>query len=203
MKNLSDLELIELVRSASYGAFEELHRRYWSDLQKLAYSKIGDREDTYDLLQEMFIELWEKRTELKFGNELNGWLRKRLWFKLYGYFRTKGFNQKHQDNFKIFADAENTTTAFDLSELKQANVYYEELLAVIEGAIEEMPDRMREVFVLYRHKNYSVSQIADKLGIAPKTVRNQLDRAIAKLRKSTKQYDPRALELVFVLWLIS
>ena len=203
MKNLSDLELIELLRSASYDAFEELHRRYWSDLQKLAYSKIGDRQDTYDLLQEMFIELWEKRAELKFGDELSGWLRKRLWFKLYGYFRTKGFNQKHQDNFKIFAEAENTVTSFDLSELKQANVYYEELLAVIERAIEEMPERMRAVFVLHRQKNYSVSQIADKLDIAPKTVRNQLDRAIAKLRKSTEQYDPTALELIFVLWLIS
>lgn len=203
MKNLSDPELIVLLRSSSYDAFEELHRRYWSGLQQLAYSKVGDRQDTYDLLQEMFIELWEKREQLNFGDELKGWLRKRLWFKLYGYFRTKGFQQKHQENFRVFVETENITASFDLSELKQANIHYEELLTVIERAIEEMPERMREVFVLHRQKNYSVSQIAEQLNITPKTVRNQLDRAIAKLRKSTEQYDPTALELIFVLWLIS
>ncbi|RYF26739.1 MAG: sigma-70 family RNA polymerase sigma factor [Flavobacteriales bacterium] len=203
MENLSDMALVKLLRYSDYAAFEELHRRYWRVLHALAYRKIGDRQDTYDLLQEMFIELWEKREELKFGDELLGWLRKRLWFKIYGYFRNKGFQQKHQENFRVFAEQEITNESFDNSELIQANVYYEELLTVIEKAIAEMPERMREVFVLHRQRNYSVSEIADKLDIAPKTVRNQLDRAIAKLRRSTENYDPTALQLAFVLWLIS
>lgn len=203
MEQTGDKELIRLISTSDYAAFEELHRRYWPKLQKLAYRKTGDRQDAYDLLQDMFIELWEKREVLNFGEELNGWLHKRLWFKLSTYFRTKGFRDKHLESFRQYSENEGAGTYFDPIELREVDAYYEDLLAAINKTIEEMPDRMREVFLLNRNEQYSVNEIAERLNISPKTVKNQLERAIVRLRKSTETYNPTALELIFVLWLIS
>lgn len=203
MEQTDDKELIRLICTSDYAAFEELHRRYWPKLQKLAYRKTGDRQDAYDLLQEMFIELWEKREVLNFGDELNGWLHKRLWFKLSTYFRTKGFREKHLESFRQYTESKEAAPHLDPMELREVDAYYEHLLAAINRTIEEMPDRMREVFLLNRNEQYSVNEIAAKLNLSPKTVRNQLERAIARLRKSTDTYNPTAFELTFILWLIS
>ena len=203
MENTADTELVKLIARSDYPAFEEMHRRYWQKLHRIAYRKLGDRQETYDLLQEMFIELWEKRETLNFGDELGGWLQKRLWFKLSGHFRTKGFKEKHQENFRLYLENTGVDLKFDPAELREINAYYEYLLAAINKTIEEMPNRMREVFVMHRHEQRSVDEIADQLNLSPKTVRNQLERAIVRLRRSTENYDVTALELVFLLWLIS
>ena len=202
MAQHTDQELIKLIRESDYAAFEELHERFWPELQRIAYKKTGDRQDAYDLLQDMFIELWEKREDLHFGDMLKGWLQKRLWFKLSSYFRNKGFRQQHQQDFKLYLENENVTTSFDPIELKEVDAYYEDLLSAINKAIEEMPDRMREVFLLNRNENHSVSEIAQLLNLSPKTVRNQLDRAIARLRKSTETYNPSVLQVLFALWIM-
>jgi RNA polymerase sigma factor (sigma-70 family) len=151
MEQTGDKELIRLICMSDYAAFEELHRRYWQKLHQLAYRKIGDKQETFDLLQEMFIELWEKRAILNFGDELGGWLQKRLWFKLSGYFRTKGFQQKHRENFRQYIVSGGETVHFDPADLRELTASYEDLLAVIHKTIEEMPERMREVFLLNRN----------------------------------------------------
>ncbi|PWG81940.1 RNA polymerase [Pararcticibacter amylolyticus] len=202
MRHTDDKELIRLLRLSDYAAFEELHHRYWLKLHKLAYRKIGDRQDTYDLVQELFIEIWEKRGTLNFGEELPGWLQKRLWFKLSGFFRKRGFNGKHQENFRQYLENQGFDKCFDPAELREVNACYEDLLAAINKTIEEMPNRMREVFILHRRQQHTVDEISDKLNLSPKTVRNQLDRAIARLRRSTEAYDATALEILFIVWLI-
>lgn len=202
MAKNTDQELIRLIRLSDYSAFEELHEKFWPELQRIAYKKTGDRQDAYDLLQDMFIELWEKRDELHFGDRLQGWLQKRLWFKLSAYFRTQGFRRQHQEDFKLYLENQDMATNFDPVELKEVDAYYEDLLSAINKAIAEMPDRMREVFLLNRNEAHSVNEIAQLLNLSPKTVRNQLDRAIARLRKSTETYNPSVLQILFALWIM-
>lgn len=202
MEQTGDKELIRLIRLSDYQAFEELHERFWPELQRIAYKKTGDRQDAYDLLQDMFIELWEKREELHFGDRLQGWLQKRLWFKLSGYFRIRGFRQQHQEDFKMYLENEPAEVSFDPIELKEIDAYYEDLISAINKTIEEMPDRMREVFLLNRNEKHSVNEIAQMLNLSPKTVRNQLDRAITRLRKSTESYNPSVFQFLFVLWIM-
>jgi DNA-directed RNA polymerase specialized sigma24 family protein len=55
MEQTGDKELIRLICMSGYAAFEELHRRYWQKLYQLAYRKIGDKQETFDLLQEMWV----------------------------------------------------------------------------------------------------------------------------------------------------
>lgn len=204
MKQLEDLELISLIRESNLSAFDELHRRFWHSLYVIAYKKIGDQEETSDLLQDMFIELWEKRSTLNFTNSVQNWLRNRLWYKIAIYFRYKGFKEKHQQNFLAFLKSEEESAVIsDALELKEADAYYEEILDVINECIEEMPKRMKEIFILSKSENYSVKEIAKQLNISPKTVKSQLERASAKLKKIPAIQQSATMELLFVLWLIN
>lgn len=204
MKQFTDGDLIAMIRNSDHDAFDELHGRFWHSLFTITYKKIGDEEEAYDLLQEMFIELWEKRQTISFTNEVKNWLRNRLWFKIAIYFRNKGFKEKHRENFMLFLKSEEAPVfAMDSIEVKEADSDYEDILQMINGCIEDMPDRMKEIFLLSKTDNHSVKEIAEKLNISPKTVKVQLERATSRLRKVADVNNLSAVQILFILWLIN
>lgn len=202
MEHIGEQELLQLIRNANYAAFEELHRRYYKSLYILAAKKIGDQDEAYDLMQDMFIELWEKRATFSINNPLNNYLRNRLWFKLSGYFRSKGFKEKHFKNFADFLQQEQDTSPYlDEIEIREMDLQYEAVIEVINDTIAQMPDKMREVFLMSRSNEYSISEIAEKLNISPKTVKNQINIALNRIRHATSDPSISAFELLILIWL--
>jgi len=201
MHHIGEQELLKLIRNSDYPAFEELHRRYYKPLFTLAAKKIGDQDEAYDLMQDMFIELWDKRAAFSIQNQLDNYLKNRLWFKLSGYFRTKGFKEKHFKNFADFLQQElDASPNLDKMELQEMDLQYEVLIEVINRTIEEMPDKMREIFLMRRSYEYSNSEIAEKLNISPKTVKNQINGAFNRIRRATSDTPLSALELIALIW---
>lgn len=193
-----------MIRESNSLAFDELHARYWHKLFRIANKKIGDPDETDDLIQELFIEIWEKRATLDFNNSVESWLRNRLWFKIAGYFRTKGFNEKHLESIREFLSRETAAPSpMELIELKNASSSYEEILKVISSGIEGMPERMKEIFQLHISGDLTQKQIAEKLNIAPTTVKTQLERASQKLKKIASEQPGSSLEYLLLLWLIN
>ncbi|TKC08083.1 sigma-70 family RNA polymerase sigma factor [Pedobacter polaris] len=202
MKHIGEQDLLGLIRDSDYAAFEELHRRYYQQLFLLAAKKIGDQDEAYDLLQEMFIELWEKRATFSISNPLQNYLKNRLWFKLSGYFRTRGFKEKHFRNFVDFLQQQHTTTPYmDEMEIREVDLQYEAVMEVINRTIAEMPDKMREVFLLSRNNEHTIAEIAEKLEISPKTVKNQINIALNRIRRAVSDPSLSALELLALIWL--
>ena len=204
MKSYTDANLFSLIAKSDHHAFEELHLRFWKPLYQLAYKKIGDADEAGDLLQDMFLELWEKRESIAFSNAVESWLRNRLWFKIAMYFRQKGFSKKHQDSFSdFFKHQQELVVHADSMELKEADLHYQEILAVLNGCIATMPDRMKEIFMMSRADDRPVKEIAQLLQISPKTVKVQLERATARLRAVASKENLSPVDLLFLLWLIN
>lgn len=194
-------ELVARIRQTDYEAFEELHQQYYAMLFRLATRKIGDEDEAFDLVQDMFIELWEKRESLHVPNALEAWLRNRLWFKLSGYFRTKGFREKHIRNFTAFANTEEPTIADEL-EAREINVQYEAVMELVKKTIDDMPQKMKTVFLMSRDGNSSIKDIAHTLGLSPKTVKNQVNSALNRIRHAVSDTSLTGMELLVILWLI-
>lgn len=202
MEQIEEQELLALIRNTDYSAFEELHRRFYTTLYALAVKKIGDEDEAYDLLQEMFIELWDKREQLSINNLLKNYLKNHLWFKLSGYFRTKGFHEKHLRNFEAFLQHEQSNTVYlDEMEVREMDIQFETVIEVINRTIADMPEKMREVFLMSRSNEYSIIDIATKLQISPKTVKNQINNALNRIRRATADPTLSALQLLFLIWL--
>lgn len=202
MEQVGEQELLALIRNSDYAAFEELHHRYYQPLYKLALKKIGDPDDAYDLMQDMFIELWNKRESFSINNPLYNYLKNRLWFKISGYFRTKGFRDKHFKNFEEFIRQEQDIAIQpDAMELLEMNMQYEAVMEVINRTINDMPAKMKEVFLMSRSREYSVREISEKLEISPKTVKNQINSALNRIRQATSDPYLTTTQLLILIWL--
>ncbi|MFC7526198.1 sigma-70 family RNA polymerase sigma factor [Parapedobacter sp. GCM10030251] len=204
MASPSDQELIIAIRNSDIRAFEQLHGRYWTQLYDLAYRRIGHAEDTGDLLQDLFIELWEIRDTLYFENPPANWLRNRLWFKIAHYFRDKGSRERHRQDFSAFMKQQHTLDcAMNDEHIREAEQYYAEICDALNQTIGEMPQRMREIFRLNKAERLTVKEIAVKLEISPQTVKTQLERAMLRVRKTAGNHHPTTFGLVLTWWLLN
>lgn len=185
--------------------FEQLHERTWSVLFQEACRKLGDEDEAYDLLQELFLELWDKRKIFHLQELSLTWLRKRLWYKLITYFRTQGFKQRHLDDFKIFMKQQHVQMHVQEQELllQELESRHEIIMEAIALAVAQMPEKMQEVFLLNREQHFSINEIARRLELSPHTVRNHLQASMKRLRLSLKTQNLSPLGLSLLLWIIS
>lgn len=193
-------QLLERIRASDHEAFEQMHEAYYGDLFVLAMKKLGDRDEAYDLLQEMFTELWEKREALFVSNPLYNYLKNRLWFKLSGHYRAHGFRDKHLAAFAAHLSLHPVPQA-DPVESRELEDQYLVLMQRIDRAVEDMPEKMREVFNLSRSGDHAISDIASILNISPKTVSNQINMAVKRIRQVLSDVPLSGLELAILIWL--
>jgi RNA polymerase sigma-70 factor (ECF subfamily) len=170
----SDLELTVLLKKGDQAAFAEIYQRYKWVLFLHAVKRVGDREQAKDIIQELFTALWDKRTELDLRSQLSGYLytsvRNRV-IKLYAHQQVKS---DYITSLARSIDEDNCVTDH---KVRQSN-----LAAIIEHEINELPERMREVFILSRKHNLSHKEIALQLGIEETTVKRQISNALKILR---------------------
>lgn len=202
MQEIIDQQLFFRISQSDPQAFEEFHNRFYADMLRLTIMKIGDVEESYDLLQDLFIELWEKRESLSITNSLDAYMRNRLWFKIATYFRSKGFKQNHIKKFTEFLELQEKPP-FDQHEVMEINLQYEEMINKVNEVITNMPEKMKAVFILSKEEQMSINSIAEKMNLSPKTVKNHLHAALKRIRSELNDYSPVAVEIAILFWFIN
>jgi RNA polymerase sigma-70 factor (ECF subfamily) len=189
LKHTDDQVLLLLIQEEDYMAFDELYNRYWKKLYMIACKKTGCKEDAMDLVQDLFIEFWNKRKSIAITSSLGTYLVSCLYHKTFHYFRAKGLQDKYVRNFQEFLQQSNQ---FEYSSssvlLHETELEYELLQEMINQAIEEMPEKMREVFHMTRTGELSVAEVAAALSISPQTVKNQVGNAMKRLKKVVNEH---------------
>lgn len=182
MKTIDEILLRRLV-DADYDAFNEIYDHYWNMLLRIAIKKIGDVDLSMDIVQDLFVDLWQRRHTITIHTGLRAYLISALYHKLFQHFRKQGIHEKHIDQYKVLVHD-------GLQEIFTANGYeenYTHVLVAIEQSIEDMPDRMRVVFNMKYQRSLSNLEIAEQLGISLQTVKNQLSRALTLVRTHMQQ----------------
>jgi len=169
-----DSQLVDRLRSDDRAAFAEIYRRYKGPLYVHAFHRLQDREETKDLLQQLFATLWENRKHLNINGYLSGYLFTAV------RNRVLKFVARQNVNSRYIASVQSTVnnTSYQSDQL----VREKELSAIIEKEISALPTKMREIFELSRKQHLSNAEIAEILDISEKTVRNQLNNALSILR---------------------
>lgn len=202
MRETSDSELFNLIKESNYPAFNELYHRYWKYIYGIAYRKIADKDDAADLTQNVFMEFYDKREKLVINIPVKNFLRTAILYKLANYFRTRGFQEKHYLNFQHFlAQVQQSDTSFDTLATKETEIAFEEMLELVYQTIEEMPDKMKEIFLMSRSEKYSINEIADQLSLAPQTVKNQLGKAFTRIRTAAEDNGLPVAQVMILVWL--
>jgi len=175
----TDQELIGLLHSNSDEAIEQLFRRYYTYICRSVYRIIPDGNLVEDLAQEVFYELWRKREKISIKTSIKAYLRRAI--------RNKALNHIRDQRIK-FDDAEDVPETISNSTGTPKHLEVKELKEKIDQAIDQLPERCRIVFSLSRFEEMTYAEIAKELDISPKTVENQISKALKLLRVDLEPY---------------
>lgn len=175
----TDLELTDLLRSGDHHAFTEIYQRYTALLQRHAYSKLQDREEAMDVVQEMFTNLWTKRDSISFKSNLSGYLYASVRNRVLNVIMHKKVASDYISSLQDFMDHGEALTDHRVRE--------KELQLKIESEISALPEKMREIFEMSRKEGFSHKDIANKLGLSEKTVKNQVNNSLKILKTKLNQ----------------
>jgi RNA polymerase sigma-70 factor (family 1) len=166
--------LRESVVKGEVSAFEQLYHALWTRLYSTAYNYVRDKANAQEIVQEVFIKLWQKRNDLREVNDIHAFAIRAVQFRIYDFF----------DNRKV--EAKYIQHVAEHNERKIDNTHhlaeYNETLQVIEREINELPSTTRNVFRLSRFEQLSNEEIASKLKISIKTVEYHITQSLKHLR---------------------
>ncbi|SEM31251.1 RNA polymerase sigma-70 factor, ECF subfamily [bacterium A37T11] len=170
-----DQVLFALIKDGSERAFAEIYERYWELLLRHALKMIRDEEQARDLVQDLFLALWEKREQLNTDGKLSSFLYSALRNRIFNFMDYSKVRLNYLNSFVEFSE--------EGAPMADETLRLAELEAEIEQGLAEMPERMRKVFELSRKEGLSYKEIAAELHISENTVKVQVSKALAILRK--------------------
>jgi RNA polymerase sigma-70 factor (ECF subfamily) len=165
-------------RNDLYGQFKLLFGEFYDPLSKYAYTLVADHDAAEDIVQDVFVRIWEKHQSVITQPQIRAYLYRAVRNTCFNHLGSKKRTQIASLSDEELADAD--TISWSVEEEPDADVpNYRELLK--EG-IEQLPEKCKEVFLLSRTGHLSNQEIADQLGISVKTVNNQTWKAMKLLK---------------------
>jgi len=171
---LPDAKLLELIQQDNRDAFDQIYNRYWEKLFLYVAKVVRDSEEAQDIVQEVFVSLWERRQKLGTINSLSAYLFAASRYKGLSYVKAHLHKNRYMDSIAAFF------SCGDNSLDEQQSVA--ELATFIDRQIEKLPSKMREIFILSRKENLSYKEISTRLQISDKTVKKQISNALKLFR---------------------
>lgn len=170
----TDQQLLDLLNSGDQPAFAEIYSRYFDLLFIHADTKLQDKDQASDTVQDVFVRLWEKRGNLLINTSLSAYLYRAVRNQIFD-------NLKHQKVADKYIDSFYASSQY--SQVFADHLIREKQFArMIEDEIAALPPRMREVFELRRTQNLSNKEIAARMEITESTVADQMKKALKTLR---------------------
>jgi RNA polymerase sigma-70 factor (ECF subfamily) len=171
----SDAELIQQLRQGSEDAFTEIYNRYWEILFSIAYKFSKDKELACEIVQDVFMGLWNRRSE-KIINHLSAYLATAARFEVFKQIAREKRREQILQNGPapiLALEGDETINAVFLKEF-------------IHGEIEKLPEKCRLVFRFSREQGMTIPEIAQQLHVSNKAVEGHLTKALKILRRSLK-----------------
>lgn len=173
-----DDKLLMLMRQGDRGAFEKIYNKYWSKIYISAYNLLRDRQTCEDLVQEVLVNLWVRRESLEIKN-LNAFLYTAVRYKVFKVIRSGKVREDLFDEIERIVIEDNNT---------ENSIVENDYNRLLENSLGALPPKCREIFILSRKEQLSTKEIAERLGLSPKTVENQITIALRKLRNSMGEF---------------
>lgn len=158
------------------SSFEKLFRSQHAKLLLSAYRILNDKARAEDVVQDVFLKLWQKREEILVEENLPAYLHRAV--------TNHAINIYKQQYRKLVEHAEEIAEQTDsASSEADSSIITKELSEKIQYAISSMPDSSRGVFMLSRFEELSYKEISERLEISVKTVEKHMSNALKHLRK--------------------
>ena len=179
--------LLSAIQRGDQKAVDALFRRYYPALCAYGH-RFVDLEDAEEIVQDSLLWIWENRENLIIETSLSSYLFKMIYRKALNKLAHIDATQRADTRF--YEEMQEMLQDTDLYQV-------EELTQRIKDAIATLPESYREAFVMHRFRDMSYKEIAEILGISPKTVDYRIQQALKQLRVDLKDYLPLLLPILF------
>jgi len=170
-------ELLDLIAQDNNAAFSELYERYWEKLFVIANNRLRDKSAAEDIVHDVFTALWANRHTAQIGI-LENYLAVAVKYAVLN--KVKRDIREREKQSRSLAEA-------PLSECRiETALHFKSILERVKQEVEQLPAHCRMIFLFSREEGLPVKEIARRLDISPKTVENQLGKAIRQLKLATR-----------------
>ncbi|MEP7376012.1 MAG: RNA polymerase sigma-70 factor [Chitinophagaceae bacterium] len=173
--NSTEYELLRQLIEGDAHAFKEIYELYQDKIYAFAYKLTKQKHVADDMVQEVFIKLWEKRDQVKVELNFGAYLNKMTQNHIFNYLKKASHDKALQQTIRHQMEALQNSNADEMLEKELQKVYAE--------AIETLSPQKKLIYTLSRTGDLSYDEIARQLNISRNTVRNQMVDAIRLIRQ--------------------
>lgn len=175
-------------------SFEHVFEHYYHRLHCFINEYVHDTEVAKNILQDVFLLLWEKKSILLDDTNLNAWLYTVTKNKTLKYLRHQEYVKTHIE-ISLLNQNENFLNAAALDSIDTSEFAFREIEKIIQRTLVSMPENIQTIFKLSRFENLKNREIAERLNISEKTVEANITKSLKLLRVALKDYLPLVLYL--------
>jgi RNA polymerase sigma-70 factor, ECF subfamily len=174
-------QLATRIKLGDEQAFELFFRKYNIRLCAFANKFLNNPEESQEVVQDMFVKIWEARDEIDPENSLKSYVFKTVQNLSINKLRRKKVESKYIEIFQLVYVDNHEFSA-------QESLQVRELEAHIVRSIKKLPGECRKIFELSRSEGLKYKEIAETLNISVKTVESQMSKALRSLRVELAEY---------------
>ncbi len=171
---MRDQELFDLLKQDEEYAFREIYERYFDVLYVHACKKLENKEEARDVIQEVFVTIWDKRKSLSLTGSLSAYLFTAVRNRIINIYLRKRIESVYVESLQKSIEEGLCQTDHPV----RAN----QLNSMIEMEIAALPAKMQEIFKLSRNEYFTHREIASELNLSEQTVRKQINNALRILK---------------------
>ncbi|WP_080905649.1 RNA polymerase sigma-70 factor [Parabacteroides sp. Marseille-P3160] len=168
--------------------FEQLYLLYYPKLVRFSKEYVLSEEEAENIVQDVFLFLCKQKSQLSYIQHIPSYLLKLTKNKCIDFLRHKITSAETQQRLHEIQIHEFEYRLRSMEQFDDNILYEKELNSLIQEAIQSLPERCREIFMLSRFRGLSHQEIADKFEISPNTVNSQISQALKRLKEQLKDY---------------
>lgn len=170
--------------------FAKIYTIYFPKLVRFAREYVISTEDAENIVQDLFMYLWERRDLLKSIDNLNAFLFTLIKNRCIDFYRHKVLSERKKESLEALQERELRLKMDALLQFDEQIFTEKEIEDLLNKAIEHLPEKCRQVFILSRIEGLKHEEIATQLNISVNTVQNHIVTALRKLKVELKDYLP-------------
>lgn len=174
----TDCELVSRLNNDDTGAFDLIYSKYSVNLYRFAYKYLRSKEESEELVQAVFMKIWEIRKTLKAESSFKSFLYTIVYNEICNLFRKRKYNEEFARD-TIYMNKISSRESEDRIDFKS-------LLARVERIIEKLPEKQKLIFLKSRSEGKTSKEIAEEIGLSPGTVDNYISESLKFIRSRLK-----------------
>lgn len=191
MKEPDKEEIIAKLRKRDESAITTLFDAYYENLYLFAEKFIYDKDNAHDIVQDVFVKIWEDSSKIVFKYSVRYYLFTSVKNKCLNYLRKLDIEDRHNKKY-IEAHIDSQTVGI---------IENEELIGRIKAIIEGLPGQCKEIFKLRAFYGYKYKEIAEDLDVSESVVKVQVSRANKKIREKLSEDTSNISVLIFTAFM--